>query len=170
MAISRDKKQTLVTKLTELFASAKGIASATYAGLSVADLQSLRADGRAAGVVIKVSKNRLVRVALAENDKFKSADTTGLTGQLIYAFSNEDEATPAQVLAKFARKHPALKLANGFDNNGNALNAATVTALADQLRGQLVSVIAGPLSGFLRVANGNQSGFVRVLSEHAKAL
>ena len=38
MAISRDKKQTLVAELTELLKDAKGTAFARYQGLSVAEL------------------------------------------------------------------------------------------------------------------------------------
>ncbi len=175
MAISRDKKNTLVAELSELFASAKGSVGAAYVGLSVADLQELRAMARENNVVIKVAKNRLVRVALTSNDKFKNADTGLLTGQLVYAFSNEDEVAPAQVLAKFAKAHPDLKLVVGFDDTGAVLDTATVTALAalptkDQLRGQLVSVLAAPLSGFLGVANGAQRGFAQVLAQRAESL
>ncbi len=175
MAISRDKKNTLVTELAELFANAKGTAGAAYTGLSVANLQELRTIARANDVTIKVAKNRLVRVALASNDKFKAADTSLLTGQLVYAFSSTDEVAPAQVLAKFAKSHPELKLTVGFDDSGKTLDTATVTALAslptkDQLRGQLVSVLAAPLSGFLSVANGAQRGFAQVLSQRANSL
>jgi large subunit ribosomal protein L10 len=175
MAISRDKKNTLVAELAELFASAKGTAGAAYTGLSVADMQELRAAARQANVTIKVTKNRLVRVALKSDKKFESADTSLLTGQLVYAFSNEDEVAPAQVLAGFSKKHPDLKLVVGFDDTGKTLDTVTVNALAalptkDQLRGQLVSVIAAPLSGFLSVANGAQRGFAQVLSQRAEAI
>ncbi len=175
MAISRDKKNTLVAELAELFASSKGSVGAAYTTLSVSDLQELRAVAREAGVVIKVAKNRLVRVVLGNSDKFKAADTSLLTGQLVYAFSSDDEAAPAQVLAKFAKTHPALQLVTGFDATGSSLDTATVIALStlptkDQLRGQLVSVIAAPLTGFLGVANGAQRGFAQVLSQHAATL
>jgi len=175
MAVTRTKKNTLVAKLTELFASSKVTVGATYTSLTVADLQELRTAARANNVTIMVAKNRLVRVALQENDKFKAADTSLLTGQLVYAFSSVDEVAPAQVLAKFAKTHPALKLVAGFDGTGASLNTASVVALAelptkDQLRGQLVSVIAAPLTGFLGVANGAQRGFAQVLSQHAQAL
>ena len=175
MAISRDKKNTLVAELAELFASAKGTVGAAYTGLTVADLQELRAAARANNVSIKVAKNRLVRVALAADNKFKAADTSLLTGQLVYAFSSTDEVAPAQVLAKFAKSHPELKLVAGFDGSGASLDTAMVTALAelptkDQLRGQLVSVIAAPLTGFLGVANGAQRGFAQVLSQRVQAL
>jgi len=175
MAISRDKKNALVTKLAELFANAKGTVGAAYSGLNVADLQELRGSARATNVIIMVAKNRIVRVALAGSDKFKSADTSLLEGQIIYAFSSEDEVAPAQVLAKFAKTHPALKLVVGFDGTGASLDTATVAALAnlptkDQLRGQLIGVIAAPLASFLNVANGAQRGFTQVLSQHAKTL
>ena len=175
MAISRDKKNTSVAELAKLFTTAKGSVGAAYTGLTVANMQELRAAARATNVVIKVAKNRLVRVALGSSDKFKSADTSLLTGQLVYAFSDDDEVAPAQVLAKFAKKHPELKLIAGFDGTGATLDTATVTALAelptkDQLRGQLVSVIAAPLTGFLGVANGAQRGFAQVLAQRAEAL
>ena len=85
MAISRDKKQTLVAELTELLKDAKGTAFARYQTLTVADLQELRKAAREAGVTIKVVKNRLVRVALQEIDTYKETDTSLLVGQLVYA-------------------------------------------------------------------------------------
>ena len=83
MAISRDKKHTLVAELTQLLTEAKGTAFAAYDGLTVADLQALRKAAREAGVTIKVVKNRLVRVALGAVDTYKDADTSSLTGQLV---------------------------------------------------------------------------------------
>src|SRR5687768_5093356 len=110
MAISRDKKQTLVSELGTLLADAKLTAFAKYEGLSVAELQQLRRDARAAGVTIKVVKNRLVRVAMQQTDHLKDADTSALQGQLLYAVSAEDEVMPASVLSQFAKTHDALKL------------------------------------------------------------
>jgi large subunit ribosomal protein L10 len=175
MAISRDKKNALVSELGELFDNAKMTVGAIYTGLSVADMQELRAAARKNNVVIRVTKNRLVRVVLLNSDKFKSADTSALTGQIVYAFSSEDEVAPAQILAEFAKTHPSLQLLIGFDGTGKTLDTATVTALAnlptkDQLRGQLVSVIAAPLSSFLGIANGAQRGLAQVLSQRAEAL
>ena len=63
MAISRDKKQSLVSEFATLLSDAKMTAFAKYEGLSVADLQELRRAAREQGVTIKVVKNRLVRVA-----------------------------------------------------------------------------------------------------------
>lgn len=175
MAITRDKKNTSVAQLGELFADSKGVVGAAYTGLSVADMQELRAQARAASITMLVVKNRLVRVALSQSAKFKAADTSLLTGQLVYAFSSEDEVAPAQVLATFGKKHPELQLIAGFDGSGASLDTTTVRALAelptkDQLRGQVVSVLAAPLTRFLGVANGAQRGMTQVLSLHAEQI
>jgi ribosomal protein L10 len=49
MAISRDKKQSLVSELAALLGDAKMTAFAKYEGLSVADLQTLRRAAREQG-------------------------------------------------------------------------------------------------------------------------
>lgn len=160
MAISRDKKQTLVAELTELLTNAKGTAFAHYVGLSVADLQELRKAAREAGVVIKVVKNRLVRVALQDVAVYKDADTSSLTGQLVYAISADDEVAPAQVLDTFAKTHPNLVLAGGFSAEGLALSGADVTALAglpskNQLIAEVVAQLLSPVHDTVNALSGN---------------
>ena len=103
MAISKDKKQALVAEMSELFASAKANAVAKYQGTSVAELQELRKAARENGVVVKVVKNRLVRVAFAASETFKETDTSALQGQLIYAVSSDDEVMAAKIITKIGR-------------------------------------------------------------------
>ena len=175
MAISRQKKETQVAELAELLGNAKLTAYAQYKGLTVKELQALRRVARESGVTIKVVKNRLVRVALGQVEALKSVDTAALEGQLLYAASADDEVAPAQVLAKFAKEHEALKLTGGIDAVGTLLAEADVTALAslptkEQLRGQLVGTIAAPLSGFVNVLAGNVRGVLNVLNARAEAL
>lgn len=173
MAITRDKKNTLVAELSDLFSSAKGAVGAVYSGLSVSQIQKLRREARSEDVTIKVVKNRLVRVALSQSATFKEADTSSLKGQLLYAFSESDEVAPAQVLAKFAKSNPELKLVLGFDATGLILDESTVRELSelptkDQLKGQLVSVLSAPLTKFLSISNGTQRSFVQVLSQKSE--
>lgn len=160
MAISRDKKQALVAQMNDAFTSAKAFAFAQYQGLSVADVQELRRAAREAGVTIVVVKNRLVRVAMSNVATFKDTDTSALTGQLIYAYSTEDEVAPAQVLHTFAKTHPALQLAGGFSAEGVALSAADVTALAglpskNQLIAEVVAQLLSPVHDVTNALSGN---------------
>ena len=160
MAISRDKKNALVAELAELLASAKGTAFASYQGLSVADVQTLRRAAREAGVTIKVVKNRLVRVALAANDTYKDTDTSLLTGQLVYAVSSDDEVAPAKVLDEFAKTHPALALVGGFSGEGLAISTEEVKALAglpskNQLIAEVVAQLLSPVHDTTNALSGN---------------
>lgn len=160
MAISRDKKNELVAELTELLSSAKTTAFATYQGLSVADIQALRARAREAGVTIKVVKNRLVRVALAGITTYKDIDTSSLNGQLIYAISAEDEVVPAKVLSDFAKTNPALVIAGGLSLESGLLSADEVNALAalpskDQLVAEVVAQLLSPIHDVTNALSGN---------------
>ena len=150
MALSRDKKNQLVAELSEALKDAKMTAFAEYKGLTVADLQELRKNAREAGVSIKVVKNRLVRVAMQEVKNLKESDTSALKGQLVYAISTEDEIAAAQVLGKFAKNHPDLKLVGAFADNGDVMDTETVTTLSelpskDQLIGQIVETLLSPV-------------------------
>ena len=160
MAISRDKKQSLVSEASELFQSAKGIAFASYQGVSVAEIQDLRRKAREAGVTIKVFKNRLVRVAMSENDTFKSTDTSALSSQLLYAFSADDEVVSAKVLDEFASSNPKLQLVGGFSAEGEAISTADIKALASlpsksQLVAEVVAQLLSPVHDVTNALSGN---------------
>ena len=173
MAISKDKKNTLVADLTELLTNAKATVFAKYQGLTVAELQELRKVARENGVKIKVVKNRLVRVAMGQIAVYKDTDTTGLTGQLLYAVSSEDEVAPAKVLAEFAKTHNALDLVGGFSDLGKALSTDEVKTLAamptkNELIAQVVAQLLSPVNDSVSALAGGLSGIVSGLEAHAK--
>ena len=172
MPISKDKKNELVADLTELLTNAKTTVYAKYQGLTVAELQELRKAAREAGVKIKVVKNRLVRVAMGQIGVYKDTDTTGLTGQLLYAISSEDEVAPAKVLANFAKTHDALNLVGGFSDLGNSLSEEEVKALAampskNELIAQVVAQLLSPATDSISALSGGLSGIVSGLEAHA---
>lgn len=160
MAISRNKKETLVSELSELLGAAKMTAFASYETLSVADLQELRRAAREANVTIKVVKNRLVRVALQQSDALKNVDTTPLKGQLLYAISAEDEVAPAQALANFAKTHDALKLTGAISAEGKLLDESEVKALAllpskNEMIAQVIATLNSPVNDVMSGLSGN---------------
>ncbi len=174
MAITKDKKQALVSELAELFAGAKGTAVAKYQGLSVADVQELRKAARENGVTIRVVKNRLVRVAMGDNKTYKDADTSALVGQLLYAFSTDDEVMPAKVLNDFAKTHAVLELVAGFSGEGLTQSAADVTALAalpgkDQLIAEVVAQLLSPVHDVTNALSGNLHALLDGVADKATA-
>ena len=172
MAITKDKKNELVADLTELLSNAKATVFAKYQGLTVAELQELRKAARENGVKIKVVKNRLVKVAMGQIAVYKDTDTTGLTGQLLYAVSDNDEVTPAKVLAEFAKTHDALDLVGGFSDLGKALSTDEVKTLAamptkNELIAQVVAQLLSPVTDSVSALAGGLSGIVSGLEAHA---
>ena len=162
MAISRDKKNTLVADLTELLSNSKMVVYAKYEGLTVAELQELRKLARESDVKIKVVKNRLVKVAMKEIAAFKNTETSNLTGQLLYAMGADEDFDAAKVLAKFAKTHAKMELIGGFNAEGTTLSTEEVKTLGslpskNELIAQVVDTL---LSGI--------NGIVSGLEEHAE--
>ena len=172
MAISRDKKQTLVAELNEILANAKMAVFAQYSGISVKDLQVLRRAAREQGVQIKVVKNRLVRVAMSQIDALKNTSTDALKGQILYAFSATDEVAPAQVLDNFAKNHPELQLIGAFSGAGANLDTAETVGLAklpskNDLIAQVVATLQSPTGDVVSALNP-LGALVNALEAHAQ--
>lgn len=174
MAISKDKKLELVNELSELLASAKGIAFASYNGTTVAELQELRRDARQNDVVIRVFKNRLVQVSMKQSDTFKGLDTSNLSGQLLYAFSDNDEVLSAKTLNDFAKSHPSLVIAGGFSGEGLAQSAEDTVALAslpskDRLIAEVVAQLLSPVHDVTNALSGNLHALLDGVADKATA-
>ena len=154
MAISKDKKTTLVADLTELLKDAKMVTYAKYEGLTVAELQELRKLARESDVKIKVVKNRLLKVAMKEIAAYKDTETTGLTGQLLYAIGGDEDFDAAKVLAKFAKTHAKMELIGGFNGDGASLSKEEVTTLGNlptknELIAQVVDTLLSGINGIV---------------------
>ena len=154
MAISKDKKNTLVAELTELLSDSKMVAYAKYQGLTVAELQELRKLARESGVKIKVVKNRLVKVAMKEIAAYKDTETNNLVGQLLYAVGTDEDFDAAKVLTKFAKTHPMIELQGGFNAEGAALSKEEITTLGslptkNELIAQVVDTLLSGINGIV---------------------
>ena len=175
MAKTREQKEAALADLKDLLETSRLTVAAQYTGLSVADLQDLRRTTRESATKVRVAKNRLFKLALGAHESLKGVDASGFNGQLLYAFNDDDEVAPAQVLANFAKTHPALQFVGAVSADGSYLSADEVKRLADlpgkdQLRAQLVGTIAAPLSGFVNVLAGNLRGLVNVLNARAQEM
>lgn len=175
MALTKDQKKQVIDEVAALLADSKLTVIAKYEGTSVKQLQTLRKEAKASSTRVKVIKNRLVKQAIANNDKLKAIDTSNINGQLLYAFNVEDEVAPAQNLAKFAKTNPTIEFVGAISKDGQLMSVEDVKVLAnlpskDQLRGQLVGTIAAPLSGFVGVMNANIRSLATVLQARADSI
>lgn len=169
MAITRQRKETEITKLEQQFAELKLMVLTDYRGLSVAEITELRHNLREAGVSYQVTKNTLLRIAAKNSQNLAEVDPATFTGPMALAISTTDEIAPARVIFQYAKQHKALEIVGAITGDGEVLNPTEVKALAtlptrEQLLAQVVGTIAAPLSGFVGVMGANVRGIVTVLN------
>lgn len=166
--MNREQKQELVSELHQLFGEVSTVVVAHYSGLTVAEMENLRKQMRAAGANFRVTKNRLTRLAL-DGTKFDSVGDllTGPTGIAVSA----DPVAAAKAMVDFAKTNPKLVILGG-NMNGSALNSDGVKALAtmpslDELRARLVGMIQTPGTRIATVLSQPAAGLARVLNAYA---
>jgi large subunit ribosomal protein L10 len=167
--VERAAKRELVSTLNDVFASTSVVVVAHYAGLTVADMQKLRAQMKQAGATVKVAKNRLAKIALEGTDV---ASISGLMqGPTLIAYSS-DPVAAAKVAVDFAKGNEKLVILGGAMGT-TALNTDGVKALAtmpslDELRAKLVGLVQAPATKVAQVVNAPAAKLTRVFGAYAK--
>jgi len=119
-----------------------------YRGLTVKELQNLRREVRESGASLKVCKNTLVRIALADAGLPTLDDI--LEGPSAFVFAAGDVAAAAKAVKNFAKTNQKLVIKGGL-MEGKAVTAAEVEAIASlPSREELIAQIAGAISGVAR--------------------
>lgn len=166
--MERAEKREVITSLQSSFAAAGSIVVAKNAGLTVADLETLRRQMKQAGGSVKVAKNRLAKLALKETD---NADISGLfTGPTVVAFAKDPMVAP-KVAAAFAEKNQKFVLLGGVMGK-TGLDVNNVKALAtmpslDQLRATLAGMLKQPGTRIASILQAPGGQVARVLSAYA---
>ncbi len=166
--MNRAQKAELVASLNQVFADTSIVVVAHYSGLSVAEMTDLRAQMRAAGASLKVTKNRLTRLALDGTPYQSIADL--FTGPTAIAYSS-DPVAAAKVAVEYAKKNEKLVIQGGalgaqvLDVDG-VKSLATLPSL-DELRAKIVGMINTPATRIAGVLQAPGAQIARVL--HAKS-
>jgi len=105
----RQKKHT-VEELNGLFKTTSVAVVAHYSGLTVAQMQKLRMQMKQAGASVKVSKNRLAKIALEGTDVVAIGSL--LKGPTVIATSNDPVAAP-KVAIEFAKTNERFVILGG---------------------------------------------------------
>lgn len=174
MALTKDKKNEVVSEVAELLAASKMTVVSAYQGTTVKALQQLRREAKDNGTKVKVVKNRLVIKAMQQNDNLKATDTTALEGMLLYAFNSEDEVAPAQALANFAKKNPTLQFVGAISADGSFLSADEVKTLADLpskevMIGSVINTLLAPVNDTVNALSGNLHALLDGVADKAAA-
>jgi large subunit ribosomal protein L10 len=85
MAVTRAAKETAVDTLTGELGRIKLAVMTDYRGLTVAEVEELRATLREQGITYRVTKNTLLRLAMSKNPALADVDPGAFTGPMALA-------------------------------------------------------------------------------------
>ena len=163
--VDRAQKEKVVEELGQIFESSGVVVVAHYTGLTVAEMQDLRAQAREAGGSVRVAKNRLAKIAL----EGKPCESIGdlLSGMTVLTYS-EDPVAAAKVAEDFAKKNDKFVILGGAMGE-NALDRAGVTAVSnmpsrEELIASIVGCIGAPAANIAGAIGAPASNIASILS------
>ncbi len=171
--MDRAQKEKVVEELGQIFESSGVVVVAHYEGLTVAEMQGLRAKMREAGGAVRVAKNRLAKIALEGKPCASIADL--LSGMTVLAYS-EDPVAAAKVAEDFAKENKKLVILGGamgesvLDSDG--VKAVAAMPSREELIASIAGCIGAPASniaGAIGAPASNIAGILSTLEEREAA-
>ncbi len=166
--MDRKEKEELVVQLRQVFDSSALVIVTHYSGLTVADMTELRGQMREAGASFRVVQNRLTRLALEGTDFVDLGEL--FVGPTAIAYST-DLVAAAKVTVDYAKRNEKLMILGGAFS-GQMLDVDGIQALAklpslDELRGQIVGLVATPATRIAGVLQAPAGQLARVMGAYA---
>jgi len=152
LAITKKRKNMLITQYSEWVKRSKALVLTQYVGLTMKDIDTLRAKVRENGGEFHIIKNTLAKLA------FEQAGLPVQAGQLegstavVFAFT--DAPATVKTVTEFVKSSEFLKIKGGYLEK-QALTPIDVKALAELpplpvVRSQLLGMLLAPASKLVR--------------------
>jgi large subunit ribosomal protein L10 len=165
--MNRDQKSAAIAEIAAHIQASQAVFAVDYKGISVPQAAELRASLREADATFKVVKNSLTERAADEAgaDALKEL----LQGPTALTFVRGDIATAAKALADYGRSTQLLPFKGGL-MDGAALDSDQIRSISrlpsrEALYGQLVGIVASPVSGLVRTLGALVGGLAVALGQ-----
>src|SRR4051794_13729812 len=165
--MNREQKAAAIAKIAQSIEESSAVFAVDYRGISVPQAAELRAKLRDADTRFTIVKNTLTERAA---DQANAEDLKALLeGPTALAFVRGDAASAAKAIADYARATDLLPFKGGL-MDGSPLSPDEIKAISrlpsrEVLYGQLVGVIAHPISGLARMLNQLIGGLAIALGQ-----
>jgi len=164
--LSKAAKNELVTQYNNVFKANPSVMVVEYKGLTVKELESLRANLRKADAQLKVVKNTLLRIA-AKDTKIEQINDL-FDGPTAVAICEKDPTAVAKVFVESLKKLPLLKIMGGIVE-GSVIGEGQISDLSklpsrQELIAQFLGLLKSPVSNFLGTLNQLQSKLIYALN------
>jgi len=150
--MNKEKKATYIDEMKSFFSTKSSVFITHYQGLTVKQIDELRSEMRKNGILFKITKNRITKLAL-EGSKYKKLESL-FSGPTAVAFS-DDAISSAKILTKFAKKNSNLKIIGGIMED-EPLSIEDVEKIAtlptlDEARAQIVGILSTPAQKLISI-------------------
>lgn len=171
--MERAEKEQMVEVLKGIFESSGSVVLTQNKGLTVAEMNELRAGLREVGASVRVVKNRLAKIALKGKPGEGVSDL--FTGPVAVAYA-EDFVSAPKAIMEFVKENDKLEVLGGFMDE-QVMDKGGIEALAkmpsrEELIGTVALRLLGPVSEAVSrlTSQGSQlAGAVKVIEEQAAA-
>ena len=143
--MNKEQKKKYIGEMKDFIKANDSVLVAHYQGLTVKQLDELRAEMRKHGIMFKITNNRITKLALKDT-KYK--DIVDLfTGPTAVALS-KDAISSAKILTKFSKDNQNLKILGGLMGDEilkleDVLKIATLPTL-NEARAKIASILRSP--------------------------
>ena len=143
--MNKEKKESYISEMTTQLDKSEAVIVTHYQGLTVHQLDELRAKMREHGIIFKITKNRITKLAL---EKTRCKDLSDLfSGPTAVALS-QDAITSAKILTNFSKENSNLKILGGIMGNDildvvGIKNVASLPTL-DEARAKIIDILRSP--------------------------
>ena len=138
--------------MNSVISGSEAVVISHYRGLTVAEMGELRKKARELGAELRVTKNRITRLAL-KGTKFEALDDL-FKGPTIMAYSS-DPISACKLCVEFAKANEKFLVVGGALSSG-LLSMAEIERLAtipsmDELRAKIIGLLQAPGAALARV-------------------
>jgi len=150
--MNRTEKTTYISSLKKDLENNNAMMVYHYEGLNVTQLDELRDQMRQAGALLKVTKNRITKLAIKDTNYSESEKLfSGPTGVAL----SKDPITLAKILVKFQKSNEKLKIVGGIMDSkllgpNEVAEIATLPTL-DEARAKIVGILQAPQQKLLSI-------------------
>ncbi|MBF6618631.1 MAG: 50S ribosomal protein L10 [Patulibacter sp.] len=167
--MNREQKTAAVAEIVENIQASDAVLAVDYRGLTVTQAAELRSALRDNNATLAVAKNTLTGRAITEVGESAEGLREFLAGPTALTFVKGDVAATAKAITTFAKANGDLPTFKGGILEGQALSVDEIQAISklpsrDVLYGQLVGVVAAPITGLARGLNALIGGLAIALS------
>jgi large subunit ribosomal protein L10 len=165
--MNREQKAAAIAEIAANIEESQAIFAVDYRGITVTQVAELRGKLREADASFRVVKNSLTERAADQTDT--PALKAFLQGPTALTFVRGDAALAAKAVADYARITQLLPFKGGL-MDGSEVDAEQIRAISrlpsrEVLYGQLVGVVASPITGLVRTLGALVGGLAVALGQ-----